>query len=230
MLAPLLILDFDGTLCLGDGPVRAYGREVAIAAGIDPATISEALDDFFGPSPAAGELSGTPDGYTAVARLGRARGLSDEDLGRAFRRSRPAVESGEVPVHAPEGALDLLERWSECERVLVTNAPQRGTETLVARLGLTGGLDVIVGDAAKPAGLHRLLAAGGPLDAARRPLIVSVGDIWVNDLEPVAAIGGMTALIERHPQPDATPTVRAGGFQEALDRLGALRDGHSAWS
>lgn len=230
MLRPLLILDFDGTLCLGDGPVRAYGREVAREAGHDPLEISVALDGFFGVADEVGVLAGTPDGYTAVARWGRARGLDDLALSRAFQRSRPAVESGEVSVYAPEGAVDLLEGWRDFERVLVTNAPQKGTETLVERLGLRGVLDDIVGDAAKPSGLSRMLAPGGELHAARRPLIVSVGDIWVNDLAPVASQGGVTGLIERHPQTDAVPTVRADTIQGVFELLGAFRDADSAGS
>lgn len=230
MLRPLLILDFDGTLCLGDGPVRAYGLEVAREAGHDPREIAEALDGFFGVAGDVGELGGTPDGYTAVARWGRARGLDEVALSRAFHRSRPAVERGDVPVYAPEGAVDLLDQWRHCDRVLVTNAPQSGTEVLVERLGLRGVLDHIVDDAAKPAGLSRMLSPGGALEAEHRPLIVSVGDIWVNDLAPVAGLGGITGLIERHPQIDATPTVRAGDIQQVFERLRAFRDGDSAGS
>lgn len=228
MLRPLLILDFDGTLCLGDGPARAYGMQVAREAGRDPLEISAALDGFFGVTDDVGELDGTPDGYTAVARWGRARGLDDHALSRAFQRSRPAVESGEVPVHAPDGAAALLDDWRAFDRVLVTNAPQVGTELLVDRLGLRDVLDDILGDAAKPAGLSRMLGPGGALDAARRPFIISVGDIWANDLAPVAAQGGVTGLIERHPQPDASPTVRAGSIQAVFERLRGYRDGRSA--
>jgi hypothetical protein len=44
---------------------------------------------------------------------------------------------------------------------------------------------------------------------------VSVGDVWANDLAPVAALGGLTALIDRMPVPaGAAPTVRAPHIEE----------------
>jgi hypothetical protein len=38
---PILIFDFDGTVALGDGPVRAYARAVATEAGLSPSFVDE---------------------------------------------------------------------------------------------------------------------------------------------------------------------------------------------
>ena len=44
----LLILDFDGTLCLGDAPVIAYATEVARSLGHPERSIQEPLEAFLG--------------------------------------------------------------------------------------------------------------------------------------------------------------------------------------
>ena len=41
MPRPILIFDFDGTVALGDGPVRAYARAVATEAGLSPSFVDE---------------------------------------------------------------------------------------------------------------------------------------------------------------------------------------------
>jgi len=216
----LLILDFDGTLCLGDEPVRAYARAVAYEARFDPAVLLAPLDAFLGGEPATpGILEGTSDGYQAVAALGSQHALDSAALGRAYRASRLDVDAGRVPLHAAPGMADELERWAGWRRVLVTNAPEEGTRALIGSLGYAHVVDTVIGDAGKPAGLERLLESGGALDVNPALPLASIGDIWRNDLAPVAQLGGLTALIERHPQVQATPTVRAREPHAALRML-----------
>src|SRR5688500_20288004 len=62
---PVLVFDFDGTVCLGDGPVRAYAEEAVRGLADDVATavlngLAAHLD---------GAPDGHPDGYSAVAAL-----------------------------------------------------------------------------------------------------------------------------------------------------------------
>lgn len=214
----LLILDFDGTLCLGDGPVRAFAREVASAVGASAAELLDPLDRFL-----QGE-SGTPfdgsaDAYTAVAEWARNRGLERGAMTAAFLRGRAEVDAGSIEISSPDGVIGRLGALEGWHRVLVTNSPLASTVTLTARLGLDTVLDAIIGDAAKPGGLDALLAPDGELDVRRWRRIVSLGDIWINDLAPVHAVGGDTGLIERHPQPEATPTWRADNVQSLLDQI-----------
>lgn len=218
MQGRLLILDFDGTLCLGDGPVTAFARQVERAASARRATLTAPLERFLAGEPGT-EFEGCADGYTAVGLWARTQGLEQQAISAAFLLSRAEVDAGDVEVVAAEGAVDRLAAMSDWHRVLVTNAPLGSTLTLTARLGLTHVLDAIIGDAAKPGGLESLLVPGARLGAERFSRIVSIGDIWVNDLAPVHAIGGETGLIERHPQPQATPTRRAGDVVQLLDQI-----------
>jgi phosphoglycolate phosphatase-like HAD superfamily hydrolase len=219
----VLILDFDGTLCLGDAPVRAYAAEVAALLGGDPALINEPLDAFL--ATRVSTIEGVVDGYQAVAHLARQHGLNDAALSTAYTRSRRALDSGHLDISAPDGIHELLGEWSDYRRVLVTNAPGAGTSALLETLGIASLIDDVVGDARKPGGLERLLAQPDRLGWNSGEPLVSVGDIWVNDLAPVAARGGLTGLIERHAQPEATPSVRAPRIQDVLDELRTVRDG-----
>lgn len=214
----LLILDFDGTLCLGDGPVSAFAREVATAAGVAPVDLLDPLDRFL-QGESGTEFDGCADGYTAVATWARERGLDRAAMTAAFLRGRAELDAGRIEVSTPPGVIERLESLQSWHRVLVTNSPLASTLTLTARLGLRPVLDAIIGDAAKPGGLEALLAPDGDLDARRWRRVVSLGDIWINDLAPVHATGGDTGLIERHAQPQATPTWRAGNIQALLDEI-----------
>ncbi len=214
----LLILDFDGTLCIGDGPVRAFARAVADAAGVPESEVLTPLGEFLNGGRGT-EFEGCADGYTAVAQWAMGRGLDRVRLTASFLRSRAEVDAGKVEVSVPDGVVDRLRALDDWHRVLVTNSPTASTMTLTARLGLAPALDAIVGDAAKPAGLRAVLSPAGELDASRWSRIVSIGDIWVNDLAPVHSVGGETGLIERHPQPQAVPTWRALDVQTLLDQI-----------
>ncbi|MER3394467.1 MAG: hypothetical protein RIA38_05840, partial [Microcella pacifica] len=66
----LLILDFDGTLCLGDAPVIAYATEVARSLGHPERSIQEPLEAFLG-GVSDGPFAGSADGYGAVAQWAR---------------------------------------------------------------------------------------------------------------------------------------------------------------
>jgi len=217
----LLILDFDGTLCVGESPVLAYAREVARALGEPAPSILEPLESFLAgePSPLA---AGSADGYSAVAAWARSRGLGDEDLGLAYHASRRELEAGELEVAAPEGIEAFLHSFESWERVLVTNAPRAGTEHILERLHLAHLVDRVVGDAGKPDGLRRFTASGAEGDLRARDHVLSIGDIWRNDLEPVAH-GAATALIERHAQPEARPTFRAATIEALYDEIARWR-------
>jgi FMN phosphatase YigB (HAD superfamily) len=111
----------------------------------------------------------------------------------------------------------LLETVREHVRVvLVTNAPEQGVESLLGILGLEGLVDQVHGDAGKPAGMGPILEA--LLDeagfTATPDRLLSVGDIWVNDLEPASALGCPTALIDRYGTAIGTPTHRAATIVE----------------
>jgi FMN phosphatase YigB (HAD superfamily) len=215
----LVVWDFDGTVCLGDDPVRAYAS--AAGARLDEAAAAD-LDSRLTAWLAGGTADEAIDGYALVASIASGHGLDASALSAAYRRSREALHDGRIVVQAPEGLAALLAaRPADVRCALVTNAPVDGIGPVLERIGLANAFDVLVGDAGKPAGmparLQRLLDRFAvPADA-----LLSVGDIWVNDLEPVAALGGTTALVDRFGRGGGSPDLRAASLRELYPDLAA---------
>ncbi|PCE14585.1 hydrolase [Microbacterium sp. SZ1] len=199
----ILLFDFDGTIALGDGPVLAYARQVADGLG----ERGDGLVDGIRSALAAAE-AGALDGYDAVRRAALERGADAALLSSAYRASREQLATAHAPITVPEGLAELLAAAEgRAERLLVTNAPAIRLDEALDALGLTGLFDRIVTSARKPAGLEALLAEL-PSDIR----VLSVGDIWHNDLAPAHARGHATALLGGFPDPAATPTFRASDF------------------
>lgn len=217
----LLLLDFDGTVAVGHGPVLAYAR--AASASLAPAArsafrheVEAALETVDDPTPTgrrAGRRTRTTDrvlpldGYDLVRVLAEQHSIGPLALSAAYLASRHALGTDDAPVSAPHGLATLLaEVRTDARVVLATNAPDiRLTETL-AVLGLTGLLDAVLTDVGKPGGMGAVLDRFGVRPAGAGTRVLSVGDVWVNDLAPVAARGHATALISRRPPSEARPT------------------------
>lgn len=199
----IVVLDFDGTVAVGDEPVLAYFRGVA---GGD-------ADEVLARWVRTGE--GHRDGYSLVADWAAAHDIAEPVRSAAYAAGRAALHSGAAQVTAPEGLADPLRRRpADVRCVLVTNAPVDGIEPVLSRLGLEGLLDDLIGDAGKPGGmpavLDRLLLGLPPA------ALLSVGDVWRNDLEPAAAIGAATAFVDRFERGEGEPTFRAPTLEALL--------------
>ena len=226
----VLLLDFDGTVCVGDGPVRAYADAV-VTAVLDAATtdahsaagrsfsddLRQGLEAYLDSAAVAAvsDASGEEppvDGYAAVAALA-ARHATPAQLDAAYTASREALATSGLEVAAPDGLVALLDELGpHVQRVLVTNAPARGVHETLARLGLADVLDDVVTEAAKPAGWDRIL----PAYLAGRPpqAVLAVGDVWRNDVEPPLAAGCATALIDRFGHRPGPAHAAARTFEE----------------
>lgn len=229
----VLLFDFDGTVSLGDEPVIAYARhldeEAASASGLITRVVSrflqsdgrvtDALEGVTDADPlflGLHVVDGSIDGYSAAERLATLIGMPAERVDAAYRASREDLADGLISTHAPEGFGSFLAAFPEsAHRVLVSNSPANGLTEQLDKLGLSRSFDEVVTDANKPSGLtaiaERIIGEHG-VSVDR---LVSVGDTWANDLAPVAALGGATALIDRMPVPTgAQPTVRAPHIEE----------------
>ena len=234
----VLLLDFDGTVCVGDGPVRAYA-EAVVTAVLDAATDDthraagrsfsedlraglEAYLDAAAAGAGASAAGQVPvDGYAAVAALAAGH-ATPAQLDAAYAASREALAVSGLEVAAPAGLVALLDELGpQVERVLVTNAPARGVTETLARLGLADVIDDVVTEAAKPAGWDRIL----PAYLAGRPpqAVLAVGDVWRNDVEPPLAAGCATALIDRFGHHAGPANLTARTFEE-------LYPGIHAWA
>lgn len=226
MSGRVLLLDLDGTVCVGDGPALRYAAEVG-ARLTAPARgdLHTAVADFLAGSPTRGNRP-TParDAYQLVQAHAAAHGLPQVAISRAYLASRDALLSGEVEVSAPAGLAGLLgELRTAVHVVLLTNAPAHGLDVLLARLGLDGVVDEAIGDARKPGGmaavLERLLGRFGI--AATPWRLLSVGDLWANDLAVPSGRGCATAYVDRFGFRQGTADATAAGIEELY---GALRN------
>jgi FMN phosphatase YigB (HAD superfamily) len=229
----VLLFDFDGTVSLGDEPVIAYARHLDEEAGSSTALITRTVSRWLaadGRVPAAIDgltdadpvflglhvIDGAIDGYYAAQQLARLLGVTPEHIDAAYRASRADLADGLISTHAPEGFASFLAAFpASVHRVLVSNSPENGLREQLEKLELTRSFDEVVTSANKPAGLPAIVGRILDEQGVAADRLLSVGDIWVNDLAPVAVLGSATALIDRMPVPeDAAPTVRAPHIEE----------------
>lgn len=232
----LLLLDFDGTVAVGHGPVHAYAA--AAASSLPPAAAAAFRDEVAAVLAAEQESAGPVrrrapvplDGYDLVRLLAERHGVGPLALSAAYLASRHALGTDGAPVTAPPGlAAVLAELRTEATVVLATNAPATRLRTTLADLGLGGLLDRVVTEVGKPTGLGAVLdelraAPAGPVR------VLSIGDVWANDLAPVAARGHATALVSRRPPPEARPTWTVPDLPALYPALRSWvrADGHTA--
>lgn len=232
-----LLVDLDGTLYRGDGPVRAYADGVA-------ATLSEAdaviflsiVDDYL--THGVGEhteheLLAATDGWEAVQRLATLRfGVGKTELDAAFLASRAALAGPELSVEVPGGLLDALVALRPGTRiVLATNSPRLGLAALLARVGADGVFDEIIDSAAKPVGLPSILARlAKEVDAIDEPWrIFSMGDHWRNDIAPARDFGAVTGYIDRFGRGDGPADAIAPTVEGILPAITAWADDPDAF-
>ncbi|WP_298048334.1 HAD family hydrolase [uncultured Bifidobacterium sp.] len=210
--------DFDGTVCLGDGPVRAYAQEAsqyldAVAAG----RLHDELSRYLRCPKSMPEYS---DPYDAVAACARGK-MAPEQLQDAYLYSRQQLRLGTVDVRMPDGLPDFLAELGGmgCSRMLVTNSPIIGLKETLRRFGVEDQFDGLLPDAHKPTGWHgivrRLIGGGSPCaDEPRIPSdarMMGIGDYWANDIEPLNELGQLTAFVHepdsRYPATVTAPTL-----------------------
>lgn len=206
----MLVLDFDGTICLGDGVVWAYANEALrlVPSEAEPRVRRE-LAAFL-----AGETEREwADGYSAVAHLVSPL-VAPDALSAAYLHSRTALSDPEVEISSPVGLDALLDEIApSVQRLVVTNAPDTGLDVALHRLGLAEHVDGVVSSAGKPDHSAELL---GRLLGSRAPAeLMSVGDFWRNDIAPALELGCATAFVD-HTRRDQGPAHVRGTTFEAL--------------
>lgn len=209
-----LLFDFDGTVALGSGPVLAYARLAAEALGprdaeTFAATIAASLLDY-----PHGRVPGTDaiDGYDLVRIRAAERGIDPQVLGRAYLASREQLATPLAPVHAPAGFADFLAGLrGEAILLVATNAPATRLDAALEELGLHELFDAVYPSVGKPDGLVPIVD-----DWLEHGDVLSIGDIWVNDLAPARARGALTALVgpDQDEADAATPDIRVQSMPE----------------
>jgi FMN phosphatase YigB (HAD superfamily) len=223
-----LLVDLDGTLYRGDGPVLAYAT--AVAASLPAADgrrfmavmerfLSVGTEELGTEEPA---LLAAIDGWEAVQRLAAVHEVEQAVLDGAFLASRQALVQPECAIEVPPGLLDALRGLRATTRlVLATNSPTAWLPELLTRLGATDVFDRVVPDARKPVGMPDILlgtaARAGVTDQPWR--VYSVGDHWTNDIAPARAFGATTGYIDRFGRNDGPADVVAPDMEGVLPTI-----------
>ncbi|WP_411699701.1 HAD family hydrolase [Conyzicola sp.] len=213
-----IVFDFDGTVSLGHGPVRAYARAASAVLGSEEAATFLAAVDLALDHAPSGQLAGTEaiDGYDLVRLLSAEHGIDPATLSDAYLASRTRLATADSPITAPRGLPEFLRFARDyASIVLATNAPDIRVPEAIGELGLTGLFDAVYTSVGKPGGLDQVLD-----DWLPRGELLSVGDVWVNDLAPASARGALTALVGS-PDTAATPTYRADHLHELYPVIAA---------
>ncbi|NGN96030.1 HAD family hydrolase [Nocardioides sp. KC13] len=217
MPRPVLVLDLDGTVCLGDTPALLYATRVAALTDA-PEALLETAQAFLGqrlPQSAPKTLMGAQDGYEAVKILGLAAGVTEEELSAAYVASRAEMSANPGDIHTPEGLVDLL-AGIDAYRVILTNSPGSGLDEVLEHLGVRDVVDEVRTDALKPTRMTGHLDAFlDTVGAADTPeWLMSVGDIWRNDLAPAVERGCVAAYVDAFDRRQGPAHVRAGSFRD----------------
>lgn len=212
----LLVLDFDGTVCLGDDAVVSYARELAAHPGAED--VEADLRAFLADPDSDPRLHDADDGYQAVSLLAEAAGIAPDARQAAYQASRDRLDT--AALHAPAGLRELL-RELDVRRVLCTNAPGQRLNPILDDLGLAEVIDYVLPDARKPAlmGMHlaKLLEAAGL--SGHPEQLMSVGDIWANDLAPALELGCATAYVDPFGRDRGPAHARAASITDLYDDL-----------
>jgi phosphoglycolate phosphatase-like HAD superfamily hydrolase len=200
-VTPSIILDFDGTIAVGPGPVLAYARLLAPDARpgfLDRVTAALAAHE-----------AGSPehrDGYDVVGSLARADHVPADALADAYLASRALLGTPQAPVSTlPDLPAFLADLRRHARVVLATNAPQVGIDRVLAQWGATTSFDAQHFTVGKPAGLVPVLR-----DALADGPVLAVGDVLALDLAPALDLGADTALVgPTAATTTATVTMRA---------------------
>lgn len=224
---------------LVDDAIAARGLPVAavhdaVQRGLDTGNLNVPeirLDDEGYPADIAGKtdmaLWPLQDGYQLVQLLGLQAGLDSTETHAAFRKSRTQLLTtglASTDVHAPEGAVEVLGTLRDhAAMVLITNSPAENFDVWLTQLGLQDQFDLIINSAKKPTGMPAALQqVRTSLDTQHEiPMsaVVSIGDIWGNDLAYVHEQGGHTILIDRFSTGLGTPDHRVPDAATALQLL-----------
>lgn len=222
-----LLVDLDGTLYRGDGPVRVYAQRVADGLpGTDGARYLSVVDTYLAHGVAGVSepaLLAATDGWEAVQRLAIERfGVGQEALDAAFLASRQALALPDCLVEVPVGFLAALRSLrASTYVVLATNSPEDGLPELLARLGAADVFDDVVFNARKPIGMPGiLLSLAGRIGITDAPWrIFSVGDHWRNDIAPARVFGATTGYIDRFGRADGPADVVAPDLEGVLPTI-----------
>lgn len=213
---PLIIFDFDGTLYHGDDPFRFYACVVArTMSDLDRTTYLEQLDRHLGGT--RNVVAG--DNWEAVVQLAQPY-LVDQNLWQdAFMETRQYMMSDKCELFVSEPLREFLKTMKGRMPLLcASNSPDEAALPLMERLGLLHLFDRVQPAAQKPDGLIAVVESF--LGSTPPPeTILSVGDNYINDIQPALMAGWATAHISPHGYFPGPSTYRGYTIEDVLPAL-----------
>ena len=214
----VLVWDLDGTLYRSAAACLHYAHGIAETLD-EPARgpYVEAMEQYLS---GAGGVEASDGWEAAVVLAGGGRGAS-RAYGDAFARTRAFMLSDACELEVPEGLRELLERVSgRARRVLVTNTPSFGVMPLLERLDLLGSFDEISCDSAKPNRFEVRLRAFADVNGVAPQDVLSIGDHFVNDIQPALNAGCTTAYVDPFGVgPSGRAHLEAPRFEDLLEPI-----------
>jgi FMN phosphatase YigB (HAD superfamily) len=217
-VAAVLVWDLDGTLYRSAAACMHYAHGIAETLEEHArAPYVAAMERYLC---GAGEVEASDGWEAAVVLAGGGRGAS-RAYGDAFARTRAFMLSDACELEMPEGLRELLERVAErARRVLVTNTPSFGVVPLLERLDLLGSFDEISCDSAKPRRFDIRLRAFADVNGLARRDVLSIGDHFVNDIQPALDAGCTAAYVDPFGVgPSGRAHLEAARFEDLLEPI-----------
>ncbi len=212
----LILFDFDGTLYRGDAPFYFYAERLADRLRTDERDAYLAKVEAY----LQGDLPMEANDYwEATVELALPYGLDSQGAMAAFVETRAYMNDAGCPLDVPQELRDFLAEYQgRAILAVASNSPDEAAIPLMRRLDLLGYFDSITTAAGKPAGLMAAAqtAWGGEPPAHR---VVSVGDHYINEIQPALAQGWDAVHINPRGQCPGPSSFQARNIEAALPFL-----------
>jgi FMN phosphatase YigB (HAD superfamily) len=122
-------------------------------------------------------------------------GVPRQSRSAAFRSTREFMATDAFHLHLHTGMRECLTglRTEGVILIAMSNSPIDSVHDVFDDLGIREYFSMIVGDSGKPAGLYAWLS-----DMSEPGDLLSIGDNYVNDIEPALRSGARALYIDRH--------------------------------
>lgn len=219
-VAAVLVWDLDGTLYRSVAACLHYAQ--GISESLEERERTRYLAAVERYLSGAGGVEASDGWEAAVVLAGGSRGAS-RAYGDAFARTREYMLSDACELEVPDGLHALLERVAgNARRVLVTNTPAFGVMPLLERLALLGSFDEISCASAKPHRFEERLRAYADVNGVAVRDLLSIGDHFVNDIQPALDAGCTAAYVDPFGVgPRGVAHLEAPRFEELLEPVEA---------
>lgn len=175
--------EWNGELCPEERVKRLY-----------PQSITVNLDQML----SIGDLWWVP------SSIARHYGLSNEQSYEAFLETRRYMMSPEFQMNPVRGLRESIEKWKRnCQIVLMTNSPKPDSEAILKKLNLHDLFDHKVFEARKPTMTKDHIEEIQLKYGVAFSEILSIGDNWMNEIQPAQQLGCKTLLIDPHRRTEA---------------------------